>query len=264
MFDFSYFLNSWKWNLKMKIGTLFLEILILLNLDGHRKMIKNPVKKTSKSWIWNSYLSKNMKWTFGNFSKGIPSTPQPTDSHPCTRPGWSETLNPPTPSTLPTLSKSRRRTCQRFPLFTECVCFFNYWRVERRALWAGQEQQAHLWALLMLFPNSECRRIEFLHSFRVRPVENFATWIRLIFFSPLDLLSICLPLKTMESYEERNNATEAAGFLNFVRAIWQLLVVGSYWNGGPRQSFHAITYNMVPGWYWSVSASWHIHCWPGQ
>ena len=34
--------------------------------DGHRRMMKIPVKKSSKSWIWISHLSKNMKLKFGN------------------------------------------------------------------------------------------------------------------------------------------------------------------------------------------------------
>ena len=34
--------------------------------DGHRKMMKIRVKKSQKSWICIAYLSKTMKWQFGN------------------------------------------------------------------------------------------------------------------------------------------------------------------------------------------------------
>ena len=38
-------------------------------------MINYPLIKCTKAWIWISYLSKNTRWEFGNFSisgKGIP------------------------------------------------------------------------------------------------------------------------------------------------------------------------------------------------
>ena len=67
--------------------------------DGHRKMMKIRLIKSWNSWIRHQYLS-NMKWKFDNSyicfsfsSKGIPSTPQHTDSHPCTRPGSSRSLS---------------------------------------------------------------------------------------------------------------------------------------------------------------------------
>ena len=53
--------------------------------------------KISKNHGYEFHIYQNMKWKFGNFcifsSKGIPSTPQHTDSHPCTRPGWSHSLS---------------------------------------------------------------------------------------------------------------------------------------------------------------------------
>ena len=56
---------------------------------------ENSLNKSPKSWICISYLSKNMNFYIS--SKGIPSTPQHTDSHPCTRPpswGTRESLGP--------------------------------------------------------------------------------------------------------------------------------------------------------------------------
>ena len=54
--------------------------------------MKNSVNKSATSWIWISYLSKTWNGklvTFVFSGKGIPSTPQQSDSHPCTRqPSW--------------------------------------------------------------------------------------------------------------------------------------------------------------------------------
>ena len=45
-----------------------LEIHIALQLwkDGRRQISKIRLIKSWKSWIWDQYLPRNMKWTFGN------------------------------------------------------------------------------------------------------------------------------------------------------------------------------------------------------
>ena len=56
-------------------------------------------KTSRKAWMRIKYRSKNetnifqIEPTFRCSSKGIPSTPQQTDSHPCIRPGWSRRLS---------------------------------------------------------------------------------------------------------------------------------------------------------------------------
>ena len=89
-----------------------------LLLDGHREMTKVPANKSSKPWMWISYLSKawngnlvtcvcaSKYWinlwnpeihkTYVTRIKSIeriPSTPQHSDSHPCTRPRFSRSLS---------------------------------------------------------------------------------------------------------------------------------------------------------------------------
>ena len=38
---------------------------IIISEDEDRKMIHFPLMQFTKSWIWISYLSNNMKWKFG-------------------------------------------------------------------------------------------------------------------------------------------------------------------------------------------------------
>ena len=48
------------------INVNILETHIFFRKDRHRKMMKIQVIKYPKSWICISYLSKSMKWQFGN------------------------------------------------------------------------------------------------------------------------------------------------------------------------------------------------------
>ena len=88
-------------NLKIKHIDIYGYLIFIKCCEGgDRKMMKIGWIESLKSWMLISYRSKNMKWKFGKSyktflfsSKGIPSTPQHTDSQPCTRPGWSRSLS---------------------------------------------------------------------------------------------------------------------------------------------------------------------------
>ena len=76
-------------------GSSATSLFIDFGKGGRRKMMKIPVKISSKSWRWDQYLSKTWNWNLVTLlsGTGIPSTPQHTDSHPCTRPRY-QPMNP--------------------------------------------------------------------------------------------------------------------------------------------------------------------------
>ena len=75
-FEYLIFQISWRWG------------------PGNDEKWSNEISKImdmnfiSMKKPWNGHLV-----TFVFSSKGIPSTPQHSDSHPCTRPGWSRSLS---------------------------------------------------------------------------------------------------------------------------------------------------------------------------